>query len=195
MRHLQLAIDAGEKNCARERGKWCRFMGSSHLGSNPLCLLFRDERGEHRQLRDANGGIEGWLQRLPECLAAEQGQVNDTDAHKQPRTGEGRHDKVFAAVVRSGDDAAKLIDRLTVESFGYQPTFEREVIAFRKLNTSARLSAARSFIRRGWTNASKHWRKKPKRSVLTLRKRRLPRSLVKVGLSSLRIANLPTRSS
>lgn len=71
MRRLQVIIDAGEKTCARTPGKWCQFLGSSHLGSNPLCLLFRDKHGDYRQLRDEKGGVEGWMQRLPECIATE----------------------------------------------------------------------------------------------------------------------------
>ena len=153
MRRLQLAIDAGEKNCARERGKWCRFMGRLGVDSSaPVCLLFRDKHGDPHALRDVNGDVEGWLQRLPECLAAEQAQSDD-NTPQQPRVNEGRHDKVFAAVVRSGDDAAKLIDRLTVESFGWPKLFDREIVAFRKLNTAARLSAARSFLRRRGTTS------------------------------------------
>lgn len=145
MRYLQIIIDAGEKTCARAPGKWCRFMGSSHLGSNPLCLLFRDAHGEHRQLRDENNGVEGWLQRLPECIVAEQ---SIKAPKKQRDTKIGRHDKLFTSVVQRGDNATKLVDRLTVESFGWPSGYEREIVAFRKLRTDARLAAAMSFLRR-----------------------------------------------
>jgi len=55
MRRLDIAIDAGEKKCARERGAFCRFL------RGPRCWLF--EKTVTR--------ADGWAQRLPECIAAE----------------------------------------------------------------------------------------------------------------------------
>lgn len=65
----------------------------------------------------------------------------------------GRHDRLFAHVVREGDSASELAERLTVEAFGHPPEFEREIVAFRKLRTDARVSAARSFLARKRSSA------------------------------------------
>ena len=65
-RHLRIAIVAGAKTCAPKPGEFCRFVRARGDGSQPQCLLFG------RRLYDESGrDIVGWLQRLPECLAAE----------------------------------------------------------------------------------------------------------------------------
>ncbi len=66
MRRLTIAIDAGETTCAREPGAFCPFVGVKGFGTRPVCMLFRTADSE-RPLRD----VDGWLQRLPECVAAE----------------------------------------------------------------------------------------------------------------------------
>jgi hypothetical protein len=72
MRKLTILINAGEKTCAVKPGKWCRFMSQGDLtGQAPACTLFRDGGGSSRILRDEHGDVTGWLQRLPECIAAE----------------------------------------------------------------------------------------------------------------------------
>lgn len=62
---LVLQINAGEKTCARSYGKFCNWYGTKNFGQSPCCMLFNAE------LHDEKGGIEGWLQRLPECLEAD----------------------------------------------------------------------------------------------------------------------------
>lgn len=58
----------------------------------------------------------------------------------------GRHDKLFAAVVQDGDSADELANRLSVESFGWPTEFDRAIVAFRKLRTTARVQAAQQFL-------------------------------------------------
>ena len=66
MRRLAITIDAGSGTCAREPGVFCHFVGVKSFGTRHVCMLFRTPEGE-RPLRD----VDGWLQRLPECVAAE----------------------------------------------------------------------------------------------------------------------------
>lgn len=68
-RSLTIVIEAGETTCAREPGKWCRFVGSKAFGTRPLCMLFppEDGLGAASPLEDK----DGWLQRLPQCIEAE----------------------------------------------------------------------------------------------------------------------------
>lgn len=63
MRRLTIAIDAGETTCAREPGKFCKYVGTAHFGQRFVCGLFPREK----MIED----VGGWLQRLPECIAAE----------------------------------------------------------------------------------------------------------------------------
>ena len=67
IRRVVLHIDAGEATCASSPGAFCPHMRSSMRGQF-TCALFGG-----RELRDQHGRLsgEGWLQRLPECVAAE----------------------------------------------------------------------------------------------------------------------------
>lgn len=60
----------------------------------------------------------------------------------------GPHDLLFAAVVQDGDDGPALVERLSVESFGWPAEFDRSVIAFRKLSANARRLEAKRFLER-----------------------------------------------
>jgi hypothetical protein len=61
-------VGCGETTCARAKGKFCRYMGAYNFGQIPVCLIFRDTRGDYTHLNeDANG----WLARCPECLESE----------------------------------------------------------------------------------------------------------------------------
>lgn len=63
LRRLAIAINAGEKTCASEPGIFCQQVRTRRFGTRFVCALF-----DHAELRDK----DGWLQRLPECLAREQ---------------------------------------------------------------------------------------------------------------------------
>ena len=67
MKTIRLKIRAGEHTCAESVGVWCRFLRADLRGWNPECSLFG------KILRDVNGGVTGWLARLPECKEAERG--------------------------------------------------------------------------------------------------------------------------
>lgn len=65
-RRLAIVIDAGEKTCASKPGKFCPNLRTMKFGLRWVCALFGN-----KEVRDENGDQKGWLQRLPECLAAE----------------------------------------------------------------------------------------------------------------------------
>lgn len=60
---LKIEICCGEKTCAREPGRFCRFLGASHFGTRPECLLFPSE-ASHTPLKEK----DGWVQRCEACL-------------------------------------------------------------------------------------------------------------------------------
>jgi hypothetical protein len=66
-RSLQIAIEPGETTCARAPGEFCRFVGTVGMGQRWVCRLFPATDGAHTNLEERSG----WLQRLPECMAAE----------------------------------------------------------------------------------------------------------------------------
>lgn len=70
-RTLTIAIDSGETTCASKPGKFCSHVMTRRLGSEWICGLFRGDDGREVVLRDENGSVEGFLQRCPQCLAAE----------------------------------------------------------------------------------------------------------------------------
>jgi hypothetical protein len=72
-RVLHLAIEAGEAACASSPGKFCEHVRTRRFGTESVCGLFRDRRyaNSATQLQD----VDGWLQRLPECIAAERAGV------------------------------------------------------------------------------------------------------------------------
>ena len=54
----------GEKTCAREPGKFCRFLATTHFGTHYVCRMY----GDREIVNDSNGDGTGWLLRLEECL-------------------------------------------------------------------------------------------------------------------------------
>lgn len=57
-----------------------------------------------------------------------------------------RHARLFDAVACDGDTAERLAQRLTAEEFRDDTGFERDIVAFRKLRTDARVRAARRYL-------------------------------------------------
>jgi len=53
-----IEIEMGEKTCAIEPGKFCKFLGSSSIGQKFHCMLFGEKVFDEG----------GWLQRCPKCL-------------------------------------------------------------------------------------------------------------------------------
>lgn len=72
-RTLQLRISAGEATCASEPGKFCPFVGVTNMGTVYVCRLFPSDEAAHSLLIEK----DGWLQRLPKCVLAEQEATND----------------------------------------------------------------------------------------------------------------------
>lgn len=61
-----LKFEIGERTCAVEPGKFCRFFRVARFGTVPTCLLFSG-------LNKGNGvkilaEKDGWVQRCQECL-------------------------------------------------------------------------------------------------------------------------------
>ena len=86
-RKLTILIEAGESTCASAPGKFCKQVYTKNFGTMFFCHLF------NRELRDDKGQLsgEGWLQRLPECLSADE--------------------ETFASRLRLALDAAKMTPR------------------------------------------------------------------------------------
>ena len=61
MKHT-IEIECGEKTCASEPGKLCRFVWSMKFGSYLVCAAFG------AKLFDDQGDGLGWLLRCDECL-------------------------------------------------------------------------------------------------------------------------------
>lgn len=64
MRSLLIQIDSGETTCAADTGKFCEHFRMRLDGSRPYCRLF------DRHLKEDKP--DGWLQRCPECIQAEE---------------------------------------------------------------------------------------------------------------------------
>lgn len=62
---LELWIEAGEKSCALRKGVFCKHLRANLMGTQWFCSMFG------KGVQDETGGVEGWLQRLPECLEVE----------------------------------------------------------------------------------------------------------------------------
>lgn len=73
-RILRLEIKCDTDTCATADGL-CPRMRTQRFGSRFVCALF-----DHKELRDHNGVLSGpgWLQRLPECVEAEEGGGSDS---------------------------------------------------------------------------------------------------------------------
>ena len=66
-RTLTLVIECGATTCASTPGVFCKQMGMRKFGQVPVCMLFHD--GDVRDIELVE--LDGWVQRCPECLAAE----------------------------------------------------------------------------------------------------------------------------
>lgn len=72
---LKIQISCGEKTCASEPGKFCRFFGSINFGSTPVCVLFPSEDNSYTKLfqnEDKDSKIFGWTERCKSCLNIEE---------------------------------------------------------------------------------------------------------------------------
>ena len=69
-RTLHIEIEAGETTCYAAPGAPCPMVRTSYFGQVYSCGLF-----DGRLLSEDEPG--GWLQRLPECRAAEDATKND----------------------------------------------------------------------------------------------------------------------
>jgi hypothetical protein len=68
---INFVIDCGEKTCATEPGKFCKFFGTKKFGIIPVCVLFPSDIGAFTVLREGNGlsiGSGFWTLRCNECL-------------------------------------------------------------------------------------------------------------------------------
>lgn len=77
MKHkLTLHIEAGEKTCASEPGKFCRFVGTRKYGTVFVCTLFPPEKPGYKEpgatTELGEDGEGGWLLRCQACLDATQ---------------------------------------------------------------------------------------------------------------------------
>lgn len=61
-------FECGEKTCAVEPGKFCRFVVNSNFGRKFFCSAFFDSDRSHQVLEDKNG----WLMRCQQCLDEQQ---------------------------------------------------------------------------------------------------------------------------
>ena len=69
MKTLQLQINCGEKTCASEPGKFCRFVRTRKFGTIHFCSLWHDtdDKGRPVPLEE----VDGWLLRRSACFANE----------------------------------------------------------------------------------------------------------------------------
>lgn len=67
MKTLKIEIDCGDKTCASEPGKFCKYIRSRKYGQIHFCQLWHNEDGHGRPLQMEEK--DGWLLRRPECLA------------------------------------------------------------------------------------------------------------------------------
>lgn len=66
-RTLHINIECGDKTCAWKPGKFCPHLFTARLGMSWVCEVFG-----FKEVQAPKDNPEGWLQRLPECLAAEE---------------------------------------------------------------------------------------------------------------------------
>lgn len=64
MIELKVTLECGEKTCASRPYRFCQYLRTSHFGTRFWCHLWPD--------RELEENDRGWLQRMPECLAATQ---------------------------------------------------------------------------------------------------------------------------
>jgi hypothetical protein len=61
---LKIEIWCGEKTCASDPGVFCRFLGASHFGTRPECMLFPSAESASTRLYEK----DGWVRRCKACL-------------------------------------------------------------------------------------------------------------------------------
>jgi hypothetical protein len=66
--NLNIEIECGGNTCASEPGKFCRFLGTTHFGTRPVCRLFPTPEDSHASLKEK----DGWVQRCKACLEVSQ---------------------------------------------------------------------------------------------------------------------------
>ena len=64
---ITVILACGSTTCASAPGEFCQYLRTRSFGQIPVCHLF-DKRLEAQ---------DGWLQRLPECLAATKQETKD----------------------------------------------------------------------------------------------------------------------
>ena len=71
---LNILIEAGEKTCASEPGKFCRFVGTWRMGSVAVCMLFPEPNPGYKEsgMTALKESEKGWLLRCQACLDATQ---------------------------------------------------------------------------------------------------------------------------
>ena len=84
-RTLQLPITCGDKTCASEPGKFCRFLQATKFGQNHFCLIWHETDGRGKPLPIEEK--DGWLQRRSECLTHEERSEASSDPHTQLSVG------------------------------------------------------------------------------------------------------------
>ncbi len=62
---IVLKIDCGETTCAKEKGKFCQFVGVRRFGTISVCLLFPSESNSFTDLSENE---HGWIARCEACL-------------------------------------------------------------------------------------------------------------------------------
>lgn len=69
MKRIEIQLDCGETTCAPVPGQFCAFVATRKFGAIYYCKIWHcvDSRGRAVGLEEK----DGWLQRCPECLAAE----------------------------------------------------------------------------------------------------------------------------
>lgn len=70
-KQLILEVDCGDKTCASEPGRFCQYLSTRNFGTESYCRIFGqvDYRASPVALET---GEDGWLQRWPDCIEAEQ---------------------------------------------------------------------------------------------------------------------------
>lgn len=67
LRSTTLYINCGEHTCADKPGRFCHFVGTTHMGQKHVCTFPFLDPGEVQELHDKG---TGWLQRLGICKLA-----------------------------------------------------------------------------------------------------------------------------
>ena len=68
---IKLPIECGDKTCAAEPSKFCRFFGGVRFGTVPVCLAFPREGSDGTWSFPELDVVDGWTQGCTACLDAE----------------------------------------------------------------------------------------------------------------------------